>query len=613
MLACLLTALLGPIVTTASPAAAAGEAWSFTPPSALAGQTITASGTGWDPDPYTGPVYLFLPGIDPNPSNAWMSADVSADGTWSIEVTVPSYQAGQYRFFACQICSFIDSPGPPNAETYLNVLAVFTPAVSQALPNTSVPVTGSGWSPNEAVSLYTSIGTLGQPDSLVGTVMPISDGTFDNAAAFTVPGIPAGKYVFVACQGCTYGSEALTVDVPFVVTTVPNDTLQTLAVAPAKQAVGEDVSVSGTGWSLTDGDVSVYADIADLGAGLDPLATTTVLSGGEINTTVTVPDRGVDSLTLYACQVCGDSDLEARATLTIAERSVPVPILEVQPTSGAPDDQLQATGTGWLDGPVTLVIRRSAGVGRVDLATATAVDGVFEQELAVPDMDPGQAEIVACQLCSGADRIEDIVAFTVLSPQIDNPVIALDRRSVEPKARITVSGADWAPDDGEVTVLIGPAGDEEPTDVWFRVQPAEDGAFTEEVEAPDRDNGQYKVVACQRCDESEHPVATAPLAINGGLDLLLVVGGAGGGLALLLTALLGVMLLRRPGRVAASPEPSPPPTPTARPDVRLVMDDDLQVGWQDASDRPAGFKLPAIDIVARLDPAPLADNVEVLR
>jgi hypothetical protein len=593
------------------PALAVGEAWLFTPAAGSAGQTVNASGTGWNPT--AGPVYLFLPSavIDPDPANAWTQAPVDTDGAFSIDVQVPALPARTHKFYACQICVFNDAD-PPNATTSFTVLPAFVPAVSAGLPGTSVAVTGSGWQPGvQPVSLYTSRESVGDPAALIVSIPVLKDGAFAAGSAFVVPGLAAEPHTFVACQNCGLGEKEIAVDVPFEVTVADPENAPTLLLNPVRQAVGGNVTATGSGWSLDAGQVFVYADQADLDNGQAPLATTDVLDGGEINVTLTVPDRQAASLTFYACQECGDSDLEARATLTIVAQAVANPVLEVAPGSGAPDDELVATGTGWLDGPVTLVIRRSPGVGRIDLATATATDGVFEQALTVPDTEAGAAQLVACQRCEAPDRIEDVIPFTVLSPSVARPVLDIGSRSVKAGEVVTVAGADWAVEDGEVTVLIGTSGTDDPTDVWFRVEPDADGTFSEDVEVPERGSGNYRVVACQRCDETPHPRATRALAINGASNLRLV-AGAGGGVVLLLAVLLGVMLLRRPRRMPPVPEGEEPEPAAATPGVRPVPDETFDVASRTAPYRPEGFELPGIDIVTRPDPIPPAEKVEVI-
>ena len=357
--------LVASLVVGLSPAQAVGEEWHFTPASGSPGDTVNVSGTGWDPT--YGPIYLFLPNTGSDPANSWKQVPVGPNGGFSADVVVPPLAARGYQFFGCQICSFIDSPGPPNAYATFTVVPSFRPASSQGLPGTSVAVTGGGWQPGAPVSLYTSRETVGDPAGLVVSIPLLKDGTLPAGSVFQVPGLAAGPHVFVACQNCGLGSKELAVDVPFEVTTESPESQPTLLLNPTQQAVGSDVTATGSGWSLDAGEVSVYADQADRVNGQPPLATTEVLDGGEINVTVTVPDRQVEALTLYACQLCGESKLEARAPLTIVAQPVANPVLQVAPDSGAPDDELVATGTGWLDGPVTLLLRRSPGVGRIDL------------------------------------------------------------------------------------------------------------------------------------------------------------------------------------------------------------------------------------------------------
>jgi len=595
-------------------AMAADPTFAFDPASGVAGQEVTISGSGWNPD--DGDVKVFLPGADADTDPPWTNAPVDDTGGFSKKVQIPVLAAGLQSFLACQTCNFLSGDSPPFHTATFNILPDLKLDQQRGSPGTAISVTGSGWSQNDGdVTLFVSREASIVPANLLVAISPLADGTLGEDSTFNVPPRSKGTYTFFACQQCANGDKERSIEVPFEITDQPvKPSSPALSLQPDTASVGQQVTASGVGWSDSAGLVSVFADESDMFAAETPLGTAWV-SGGVFNTTVTVPDTQAESLTMFACQRCGDSDLEALARLSIEEAAQPHPLLQVLPTTGSPGREVRATGTGWPDGEVTVFARRSTSAERVALERATATDGAFEQTLTVPRMRAGPIEIGACQRCGMPNELSYVVPFTVVSAKQDHPSLNVEPRSVQPGDIVTISGTGWLAKNGEVTVYLEQAGTDDRKTVWFHLTPERDGTFSTDVEAPDRDPGTYRVVACQRCDDARgFRQATKSLAISGGSDLRLL--GAAAAVALLVAAFLTWLLLRRgprsgrPRRTDAPDQPDPH-LPAELPVVRVVFDDTFDVQVRADAGGPTHVELPSLDVLTRPDPGPLADQVEV--
>lgn len=214
---------------------------------------------------------------------------------------------------------------------------------------------------------------------------------------------------------------------------------------PNHAAAGRDVRVSGGDWDPAVV-VSVYFDVADIGS-LDPIGTTTPGPDGEIDTTFTVPSRGVGSYTVAACQRCAPNVFQASGAFSIDE-SAASPDIRLRPPSGRPGDRVRVIGTGFdpNDGPVSIYLDE-ADPSREPLTTA--VPGPlrsFSKGIVVPaGTRPGSYAIVACQRCFEADPV---LASRTLSVQRTVP-------SPEPSSR---SPLPWIAAAAALAVLLTAAG-----------------------------------------------------------------------------------------------------------------------------------------------------------
>jgi hypothetical protein len=599
---------------------AAEPEFEFLPSSGVVGEDVTLVGSGWFVR--GGDVEIFLPGADTATAEPWAVAQVLESGAFNTSASVPPLPAGEHSFLACQGCDFDGVDAVPNARGTFDVEqqgSVGAPDLrlgqQEGPPDTVVTVTGSGWTVvGEDVHLFVSRAeSLDEAKQLV-SMTPDRDGTIGSGWTFKVPTRPPATYTFYACQVCSKGDGALSYEVSFRVTSAkvePTDP-PTLDLTPETAAVGDSVTAEGFGWLDGAGPASVYAREADLQTGEAPLATATV-TGGAFAAPITVPETEAGSLTIFACQKCGSNDLEAIHLLDIEATGQQDAVLHVVPGTGSPGREVRVTGTGWREGEVRLFARHRNVRDGVPLGRAQVEDGAFGRTVTVPAMEAGPIEILGCQQCGRQDARVDTDDFTVLAAPLDRPALDVDPRSAHSGDTVTLSGAGWPAAAGEVTIYIRSAGDGDRI-VWLRVRPGRDNAFSVDVAAPQRDPGDYRLVACQQCGEAPAgPRATRAFEIEG--DSVLRSAGTGLGVALLVAALAVGLLIRggrgRPRRTSTSDHPSDPPPADG---LRITGVEDANsevVVYATTPSHGAGVELPRLDVSARPDPSRLSDQIEV--
>ena len=171
-----------------SPANAAASTLLLSPASASPGQTVTATGTGWDPR--FGDVSIFADASDSLDPSAALATATPVQGTFSTILTVPNKPAASYQFFACQRCGDPDrtsfdcctsspftiatpAPTPPTAAPAPPTAAPAPPTAAPAPPTAApVPPTAAPVPPTAA-----PVPPTAAPVPPTAAPVPATDGT----------------------------------------------------------------------------------------------------------------------------------------------------------------------------------------------------------------------------------------------------------------------------------------------------------------------------------------------------------------------------------------------------------------------------------------------------
>jgi hypothetical protein len=134
---------LAALMVGPSPANAATPTLVISPVQAAPGQTVTASGTGWQDG--LGDVRVFAGGSDIRKPAAALATVPAQSGAFWMQLTVPELSAGSHRFVACQRCG--DADGYPSASFEFTILATTltatTPTVTAPPPIVTAPTSGT--------------------------------------------------------------------------------------------------------------------------------------------------------------------------------------------------------------------------------------------------------------------------------------------------------------------------------------------------------------------------------------------------------------------------------------------------------------------------------------
>jgi hypothetical protein len=136
---------LAALVVGLSPANTATPTLVISPVQAVPGQTVKASGTGWEAG--LGDVRVFADGSDILKPAAALATAPPQSGAFATPLTVPELSAGSYRFVACQRCGDVD--GYPSASFQFTILATTPTAttpttVTAARPTVTAPTASAG-------------------------------------------------------------------------------------------------------------------------------------------------------------------------------------------------------------------------------------------------------------------------------------------------------------------------------------------------------------------------------------------------------------------------------------------------------------------------------------
>jgi len=234
-----------------------------------------------------------------------------------------------------------------------------TPALAQAMSvnptsgtaGTTVTVNGTGYTLYNGQTLYILFNYVFAQSAAV------SNGTF--SASFPVP----ASYTTAMAAPITVQQTSATYDVTnqIGVAVYFNVTARSITVTPTSRYVGEQVTVTGTGFAASS-QVTFYWDNVAVTAS----ATTTDTNGAFANATLTVPPTARGSHTIKAQDASNNS---ATSTVTV------MPKITINLSSGAVGDTVTVGGTGFAGGATVTFYFDTSNVGTTGADTSGTFTG----------------------------------------------------------------------------------------------------------------------------------------------------------------------------------------------------------------------------------------------
>ena len=356
------------------------------------GTTVTVTGTGFAANTTVIVTY---------DGTQVATSTIAADGTFSVTLT-PSGVAGSHTITATDGINTATSTFTITTVTIAGI--VISPSSSYV--GDQVTVSGTGFTASSTVTIYFDA-------SSVGSTATDVTGSFSNAT-FTVPESCRGSHT-VKGSDATGRSSSVTFT-----------TLSKITVTPASGAIGDIVTISGTGFAASS-TITFYLDDVTASA----VTTTTNTTGSFTNNTFTIPPTSRGSHTVKAQDVSANS---AIASFTVEQK------ITISPTTGAPGTTVTVTGTGFgASMPITIKYN-GVPVTTNPAAISTDANGSFSASFSVPTCTAATYQAEASD-GTGSDSTE----FTVKA------AVSLSPTSGNAGTQITVSGTGFAAS-GTVTI-----------------------------------------------------------------------------------------------------------------------------------------------------------------
>jgi len=297
-------AILGSLVAIAAIPASAATA-PISPTSGVVGTSVTVTATGFGASTI---LTAKFDGVAMTTAPSTVTADTTGAATFA--VLVPTAAAGAH---ALQV-----TDGVNTITSYFTVqpkLAISSPVSQKGAVGSSITVVGTGFS-GAGVTADVKIGGK----SLKSGVAVDATGSF--TATGTVPALTSGAANVTATDGAGNTNAS-----PAVFTVIP-----TLAMTPASGLPGATVTMTGTGW--------LVSDIVSINFGGSAAGNVTTTSTGAINATFTIPiaaSAGVKTIT--AASIATPS-ITATTTFTVVTR-----LLTITPQTGPAGTTVIITGS----------------------------------------------------------------------------------------------------------------------------------------------------------------------------------------------------------------------------------------------------------------------------
>jgi hypothetical protein len=376
------------------------------PTSGNVGQEITIAGTGATAG---GLIQVYWN----TQANLLGEVYATGGGSFSIKVTVPTTIAGDYYL--------IVKDGGTIESLPFEVVPKITLSSPSGIPGDVITVTGTGFNATKAIAL-----TLNST-AVTPTPAPTTSATGGFTTTFTVP------------TGYAYGNNTVTAtDATSNSATADFAVGATIAIAPTKGPSGTVVTVNGRGFGTTAG-AAVSVIVGGIQAA--KVAAFTTAADGSFTGQIIVP-------TLAAAAKGTEYDVTAN-TSSIVSAALKFNVtsttkITVTPTSGAPGETLNITGSGFA-----AIANKSVTItfGALSVTTLkTDATGAISGQIVIPSLSAGTYAITAADSASKVAASKDfLVAITL---------VAVSPTSGAAGSQVTVTGYGFTVD-GTVNVTIG--------------------------------------------------------------------------------------------------------------------------------------------------------------
>jgi len=394
------------------------------------GTTVTVTGTNFT----AGDTYTITFAYGTTSAQVVVPTTSVVGTTFSAAFNVPSVPRDLYNI---QITT---TPG--DFSSLFTVTPQITLSPSSGYVGDQVTVNGTSFNASSSVTIYFDAASVGTADT-------DTSGGLSNAT-FTVPESYRGSHTVKVSDA--------TGDSPGVTFT----TLSKITVTPASGAIGDIVTISGTGFAASS-TITFYLDTVTASA----VTTTTNTTGSFTNNTFTIPPTSRGSHTIKAADASANS---ATASFTVEQK------MTISPTTGAPGTIVTVTGTGFgASMPITIKYN-GAPVTTNPTAISTDAIGSFSASFSVPTCTAATYQVEASD-----GTYSDSAEFTV------EIALSLSPTSGNVGTEITTSGSGFAAS-GTVTVSY------DDTQVATSSITA-DGAFSVTFTAPSSTGGSHIITA----------------------------------------------------------------------------------------------------------------------
>ncbi len=483
---------------------------SISPTSGSSGSAVTVTGSGYNAGE-TVDIYW-----DTTTGTILATVTASSAGSFTKSVTIPSNASTASHL----IVGKGRTTGAKPSRTFTVVEATPTPtpagtpkiavAPLSGQVGASVAVTGTGYTPNEAVTIYWDSTVTG---AVLGNATANSQGGF--SVNVTIPSATAGQHL-IAGKGSQSGSK------PSRSFTVLPKTK--VSIAPTSGPANTSVNITAIGYSpgetveirwKTSNGTMLSSGSADTSGGFS----TTIRIPNEVAGTYYIVGRGTSSgfKATRSFTVTGS----ATPTPTPTSTATPKPAVSISPNTGTVGSNVQVSGSGYKASEQVQVYWDSTGSAGILLKTVTTnSSGAFSTSVTVPTALGGKHLIVGKGVTSGVkpSRTYIVTQSSALSAASGKPgdSVTVDIRGYQSDEPVSIY---W--DSASGTALA-------------TITASSTGSGSSTFKVPTTVNGQHQVITVGSATAT---ALTTPFTISGAMTgaasvtLSPSAGGGGGGIS----------------------------------------------------------------------------------